>query len=142
MNAGRDMRRTERRVPAITLPESKAFSYALVLARNPHGEHTAFPWVMDLAIPVTEVGTKDKPHALPLLRNKFFHNETGLNSWRATSEPVAELQQKTQSAGLWDKSSDREQGELVLQETLPCLLWTFLFRSANITRIRFPWMGC
>ena len=86
----------ERRVPAITLPESEAFSYALVLARNPHGEHFAsILGVMDFTISVMEVWTKDELHAPSFfLRINMSHIPMALSSWHATSEPAAGLQQK------------------------------------------------
>ena len=69
---------------------------------------------MDFTILVLEVWAKDKPHAFSLLaQNTIFHKHKGLSSWHATSEPVAELQQKTQSAGPWDKSLTQTEGELV-----------------------------
>ena len=49
--------------------------------------------------------TKDTSHASFLLRINFVHKLSGISfTGMLTSEPVAELQQKTQSAGLWDKS--------------------------------------
>lgn len=43
MEKDKNMSGVKRKVPAITLPENEAINYALVLARNPHGENTAFP---------------------------------------------------------------------------------------------------
>ncbi|MBR7051625.1 MAG: hypothetical protein IKI44_01375 [Bacteroidaceae bacterium] len=107
--------RSKRRVPAITLPKVKAVSYALVLARNPHREHFAsILGIMDFTVFPNEIRAKDEPHAFSLFaRIMFAHIETGLSSWQATSEPVAELQQKTRSAGLRDKSFGKDGIELV-----------------------------
>ena len=90
------MRQTKRRMPAITLPKVKALNYALVFAGHPHGEHlTAILRTMDFTILSQEIGTKDKPHASSFFaRIMSIHDETGLSSWQAASEPVAELQQK------------------------------------------------
>ena len=64
----------KRRMPAITLLESQAISYALVLARNPHGEHfTSILGKMNLPVLVTKVGTKDEPHASFILQNLIVH---------------------------------------------------------------------
>lgn len=64
----------KRRMPAITLPEVKAFSYALVLAWNPHGEHSTFLWEMNFTIAVVEIRTKDELHASLSLRiNSIIH---------------------------------------------------------------------
>lgn len=64
----------KRRMPAITLPEVKALSYALVLAWNPHREHSTFFWEMNFTIAVVEIRTKDELHtSLSLRINSIFH---------------------------------------------------------------------
>ena len=133
------MEQPKRRMPAIILLESKAVSYALVLARNPHGEHfTAIFRTVDFPILTMEIRAKDKLHASFFARIKnFIHVHKGLSSWQATSEPVAELQQKNPKCRTSGKSFGIDRGILVLQqETLPYMLWTFLIRSANITKIQ------
>ena len=93
------MRQTKRRMPAITLPISKAFNYALVL--NQKGKIFTSFRIVNLAHSF-DVWSKDTSHAFLFLQNKIFHKRWGLSfTGMLTSEPVALLQQKTQSAGLW-----------------------------------------
>lgn len=85
----------------------------------PYREYLALPWKVNLPVSVMEERAKDKPAASFILRNKIFHIQIGIRLWHATSEPVAELQQKTQSAGLWDKSLAQTGRILLLQGLYP-----------------------
>ena len=129
------MRQVKRRVPAITLPEMKAFSYALVLARNPHREHfTPILRIMDFTIPVMKVGTKDKPHAsLSLLRiKKSTHIFQGLKSLICHQQACCLVTTKNPER--------RSLGSLFLLAIIRCWrgkdfplkIWTFLIRTAKI----------
>ena len=83
----------------------KAISYALVL--NPDRENLC-PFRVDNSSVYPNIRTEDKPHA-SLCGTKFLSHsfKSFCGYWHATSEPAAELQQKTQSVGLWGKSFGR-----------------------------------
>ena len=120
-------------------PDSKAFGYTLVFARYPHGEYLAtILGAMNLSIFPREIGTEDKPHASSLLRNKIIHRQTELSSTgMLTSEPVAWLQQKTQSAGLWDKSLAQEYVLDCFKDFLPECSMDFLVSRCKDTTIKY-----
>lgn len=71
------MRLTQKREP-VTLPlRKKGNQSTLVLTRNPHWEHLALLWMMNLSILTNEVWTEDKPHASSFFNNTVWFIERG-----------------------------------------------------------------
>ena len=138
MEKDKNMSGVKRKVPAITLPENEAINYALVLARNPHGENTAFPGIMDLAIPVSEVWTKDKPHASLSQRNIFVHNLMALvlAELPAGALHYCNKKPRVQDSGQSLSSSMRGGGKGLARR------YGLMFRLAKIARIRLPRICC
>ena len=127
----RGMRQTKGESLRTLSPE---ISTQRALVFNQKGKIPTFTRIVDF-IPSSDVRSEDTSHASSFLR-KFLliHTHSELSSTgMLTSEPVAELQQKTQSAGLWDKSLAQTGNYLLLQGLWPECCRDFEFSRCKDT---------
>ena len=107
-------------------PSPKVSTQTCLVFHQKSEEPTAFG-AIDFPI-LSDIWSKDTSHASFFLRKfNLYHRQSELGfTGMLTSEPVVELQQKTQSAGLWDKSLAQEQKACCKDFCLNAL-WTFEF---------------